>query len=62
MIMRGADLKTVSELLGHATTAMTERYSHLSPAHKGLAINLLSQEGKAPLAIPKVLQEMGKGA
>jgi integrase len=61
MIMRGADLKTVSELLGHATTAMTERYSHLSPAHKNLAINLLSQEGKAPLAMPKVLQELGKG-
>ena len=45
MVMLGADLKTVSELLGHATTAMTERYSHLSPVHKNLAINLLAQEG-----------------
>ena len=61
MIMRGADLKTVSELLGHATTAMTERYSHLSPSHKNLAVNLLAQ-AKAPLATPKVLQEVGKGA
>lgn len=45
--MKGVDLKTVSELLGHSTTRMTERYSHLSPAHKLLAINLLPSEPKA---------------
>ncbi len=62
LIMKGADLKTVSELLGHSSTRMTERYSHLSPHHKSLAVNLLAQEGKAPLAKPKVLQELEKGA
>ena len=62
MIMRGADLKTVSELLGHATTAMTERYSHLSPAHKNLAINLLAEEGSVSLAMPNVRQALEKGA
>lgn len=41
LIMRGADLKTVQELLGHRTLAMTLRYSHLSQAHKKEAIRLL---------------------
>jgi integrase len=39
--MNGVDLKTVSELLGHADTRMTERYSHLSPKHKARAVNIL---------------------
>ena len=39
--MNGADLKTVSELLGHADTRMTERYSHLSPKHKARAVKIL---------------------
>ncbi|MDR2781215.1 MAG: site-specific integrase [Holosporaceae bacterium] len=33
LMMKGADLLAVKELLGHSTTAMTERYSHLSPEH-----------------------------
>jgi hypothetical protein len=35
-------LKTVGELLGHTTAAMTERYSHLTPEHKRIAIEKLS--------------------
>jgi len=41
LVMKGVDLKTVSELMGHASTQMTERYSHLSPAHKRAAVELL---------------------
>ena len=42
MIMAGVPFKTVGEILGHTTTAMTERYSHLTPEHKRKAIEMLS--------------------
>ena len=41
--MAGADLTTVKELLGHKTLAMTLRYSHLAPAHKMRAVDLLDE-------------------
>ena len=41
LVMKGIDLKTVADLLGHATTAMTERYSHLSKEHRQMAVELL---------------------
>ena len=58
--MKGADIKTVSELLGHSTTRMTERYSHLSASHKGLAINLLASESAPVVGTPKVILEVEK--
>lgn len=41
LVMAGADLYVVKELLGHATIAMTERYAHLAPEHKAAAVALL---------------------
>jgi site-specific recombinase XerD len=41
LVMLGIDLKTVQELLGHKSFEMTLRYSHLSPAHKNKAVELL---------------------
>ena len=42
LIMRGANLRDVQELLGHKTMTMTLRYSHLSQEHKRKAVNLLN--------------------
>jgi integrase len=42
LLMNGASLKDVQELLGHKTIEMTLRYGHLSQAHKKNAVNLLN--------------------
>ena len=43
LVMAGVDLTTVKELLGHKSTKMTERYSHLSPKHKANAVRVLDK-------------------
>ncbi len=43
LIMRGAGLKDVQELLGHKTLTMTMRYAHLSQEHKKKAVELLNE-------------------
>jgi len=41
LAMQGESLITIRDLLGHKTTAMTERYAHLIPDHKRRAAVLL---------------------
>lgn len=41
MVMRGASLKDVQEILGHADMKMTMRYAHLSPAHLRATVDRL---------------------
>jgi site-specific recombinase XerD len=41
LVMAGVDIRTVQELLGHKTIAMTVRYSHLAPKHMLAAVEKL---------------------
>ena len=43
LVMAGADITTVKDLLGHKSLTMTLRYSHLAPSHKAKAVDLLDQ-------------------
>lgn len=40
--MAGVDIRTVQELLGHKSIAMTVRYSHLTPKHTLAAVERLA--------------------
>lgn len=41
MLERKVDLKTVSEVMGHSSTRMTERYLHITQRQKREAVNML---------------------
>jgi integrase len=41
LVMNGADIATVKELMGHRTVSMTMRYAHLSKEHKQRAVDTL---------------------
>jgi integrase len=45
LVMRGAPLKAVQELLGHADIKMTMRYAHMSPDARREAVRLLDGHG-----------------
>jgi integrase len=45
-VMRGGDLLSLKEILGHSTMKMVERYAHLAPSHKRKLINNLNFSDK----------------
>ncbi len=52
LVMQGVDLYTVGKLLGHTTTRMTERYSHLSEEHMKQAIAKIGKAEPMGKVIP----------
>ena len=43
LILSGAGLKEVKEMIGHSDISMTDRYSHLTPKHKLLKQQQLAE-------------------
>jgi integrase len=43
LVMSNVDLYVVSELLGHSSIQVTQRYAHLSPKYKKMAVEQLSK-------------------
>src|SRR6185295_13226938 len=57
LIMKGASLRSVAELLGHRGLRMVMRYAHLSPEHLSAEVGLLD----ATTAAPPARTETGRG-
>ncbi|MDR2504209.1 MAG: site-specific integrase [Deltaproteobacteria bacterium] len=43
LVQKGVFLSEVAELMGHASTRMTERYAKLSPKSKRIAVNIIGE-------------------
>jgi integrase len=48
LVMRGVDIRTVQELMGHKTIQMTLRYAHLAPQHQLAAVQRLCDTKPLP--------------
>ena len=59
LVMRGAAMKVVQELLGHATIEMTMRYAHLSPDVPRHAVKLLDGLGSSAAPAPNAGRQVG---
>jgi integrase len=54
LVMRGIDLNTVRELMGHADMKMTMRYAHLAPESKLNAVQVLNRRTKGDKIIGRI--------
>jgi site-specific recombinase XerD len=61
LVMAGADLRTVQELMGHKTIQMTVRYAHLAPKHQLAAVQRLCHDGTVSLVVDERSPAADKG-
>lgn len=59
LVMKGVDLATVKELMGHKDIKMTLRYSHPTPEHKKRAVEVLDDEVPSEVTTPQNEEESG---
>jgi integrase len=50
LVMKGVDLRTVQEHMGHKSIVTTMRYAHLAPAHGAEAVERLVTRGTGPVS------------
>jgi integrase len=60
LMMKGASLRSVAELLGHRGLRMVMRYAHLSPAYLSAEVGLL--DAAAPAPAPRTDVQIGERA
>lgn len=60
-VMKGIDIRTVQQILGHSTLAMTQRYAHLSPEHAMKAVDTVVL-GKQPDQVKDRIVSFGLGS
>jgi integrase len=61
LVMKGASLKAVQELLGHRDLKMVMRYAHVNPGHLQEAVDLLRDLTDSPKIVPKRKKVVGTG-
>lgn len=59
LVMQGADLYAVGQVLGHRTPRMTQRYAHLSPQYMANSMGKLDTAFRRVLPAPKVRDPHG---
>jgi integrase len=61
LVMNGVDIRTVQELLGHASLTMTMRYAHLAPVHRTRALQILDSALATDTKTDTVANQAGSG-
>lgn len=62
LVMRGVPIRTVQDLMGHASIVITQRYTHLMPGVSHEAVRLLDEpsEGAASAPTPATARACGR--